>query len=270
MAIEVFNRYEKKYIIEGSTFEKLQNRLFEYMKPDKYNENDKTYSITNLYYDTPDNYFIRTSLQKPKYKEKLRLRAYGVPEPGAKVYAEVKKKVSALVNKRRSEMKLEEAYEFLKFGELPDEKPYHNRQVLHEISYILKKHELRPALYIAYDRRAYFGIDQKDLRISFDCNIRTRRYDLALEAGDYGSPLLGSDCLLMEIKTAQSMPLWLCKLLSEYKIYPTAFSKYGAEYRQMLEAAKAPQVFYNFVPKKAACAHTGAVKDYYWKEDAYV
>lgn len=270
MAIEVFNRYENKYIIEESTFKKLQDRLSEYMKLDKYNEHRETYTITNLYYDTPDNYFIRTSVQKPKYKEKLRLRAYGVPDSGAKVYAEVKKKVSGIVNKRRSELKLEEAYAFLESGELPDEKPYHNRQVLHEISYILKTHVLCPALYIAYDRRAYFGIGQKDLRISFDGNIRTRRYDLALEAGDYGSPLLGTGRLLMEIKTAQSIPLWLCKLLSEYKIYPASFSKYGTEYRQMLEAAKATQLVYNFAPQKAASIHAAAVNAYQWKEDVYV
>lgn len=248
MAIEVFNRYENKYIFNTKVYEKVQSRLSEHMELDEYNKQNETYTISNLYYDTPDNYLIRTSLQKPKYKEKLRLRAYGVPDIDGKVYIEIKKKVAGLVNKRRSSLTLNEAYEFLQTGIIPDAKPYQNRQVLGEISYILKMYELRPALYLAYDRRAYFGAGQQDLRISFDCNIRTRRYDLFLESGDYGASLLDEDQWLMEIKTSQSIPEWLGRLLSEYKIYPTSFSKYGVEYTKTI-IKKEPQIIYSYQPE---------------------
>lgn len=248
MAIEIFNRYETKYILNASVYEKVQSRISEYMELDEYNKQNETYTISNLYYDTSDNYLIRTSLQKPNYKEKLRLRAYGVPNMDEKVYVEIKKKVAGLVNKRRSSLKLNEAYDFLQTGIIPDEKPYQNRQVLKEISYMLEIHDLLPMLYLAYDRRAYFGIGQQDLRISFDCNIRTRRYDLFLESGDYGSPLLNENQWLMEIKSAQSIPVWLGRLLSEYKIYPTSFSKYGAEYTKTV-AGKEQQIIYSYQPK---------------------
>lgn len=251
MAIEVFNRYENKYMLDGDTFRALQGRLSDHMELDAYNRQHETYTITNLYYDTPDSHLIRASLQKPAYKEKLRLRAYGVPDGDAKVYVEIKKKVAGLVNKRRSSLLLDEAYAFLQSRVLPEEQPYQNRQVLREIAYLLEANDLRPALYLAYDRRAYFGIGQHDLRVSFDKNIRTRRCDLALEAGDYGDPLLGRDQWLMEIKVARSIPLWLCEFLSEYNIYPTSFSKYGAEYRRTLESAKAP-LLYGFVPQREA------------------
>ena len=258
MAIEVFNRCENKYMLDADTFEKLQGRLSEYMRPDAYNESRETYTIASLYYDTPDSHLIRTSLEKPKYKEKLRLRAYGVPEPDERVYVEIKKKVSGLVNKRRSALKLGEAYAFLDSGILPEERPWQNRQVLREIDYLLQTHDLHPALYLAYDRRAYFGIDQPDLRISFDRNIRTRRYDLALEAGDYGAPLLERGQCLMEIKAAKSIPLWLCRLLSEDQIYPASFSKYGAEYRKTLETAKTPHPVYSFIPRRAVWPRAAA------------
>lgn len=259
MAIEVFNRYENKYMLDTDTFEALQSRLAEHMRLDAHNRERGTYSITNLYYDTPDNHLIRTSLQKPKYKEKLRMRAYGTPEPGAKVYVELKKKCSGLVNKRRSALTLEDAYAFLASGVLPKEQPYQNRQVLREIDYLLKTHPLGPAVYLAYDRLAYFGVDQPDLRISFDRNIRTRRYDLALEAGDHGAPLLEDDRWLMEIKVANSIPFWLCRLLSEYQIYPTSFSKYGTEYQKTLAAAKALHPVYSFPRREAAWPRAAAV-----------
>ncbi|MGI6004801.1 MAG: polyphosphate polymerase domain-containing protein [Christensenellales bacterium] len=237
MAGEVFNRYENKYLLDEKTFEKLRRRLCDYMEPDRHNRQRGAYTVANLYYDTDDSHLIRTSLQKPKYKEKLRLRAYGVPDKGERVYAEIKKKVAGLVNKRRSALTLSSAYRFLDTGILPAEEPCQNRQVLHEIAYIRSRQALAPALYLAYDRVACFGIGQHDLRVSFDTNIRSRRCDLALEAGDYGESLLEQGVWLMEIKVAQSIPVWLCRLLSEYEVYATSFSKYGTEYLRTLESA---------------------------------
>ncbi|MEL7624378.1 MAG: polyphosphate polymerase domain-containing protein [Clostridiales bacterium] len=246
MAIEVFNRYENKYLLDESTFDKLGQRLSPCLELDPHNRHHAAYTVTNLYYDTADSYLIRTSLQKPKYKEKLRLRSYGVPGENDRIYAEIKKKVAGLTNKRRSQLALADAYSFLATGIMPEEKPYQNVQVLQEIAYIRSRQELIPALYLAYDRRAYFGAGHHDLRISFDCNIRCRRFDLTLEAGDYGQPLLDQGLWLMEIKTAQSIPLWLCRLLSEYKLYPVSFSKYGREYRQSLQKAYPPAAMFHF------------------------
>ncbi len=237
MAIEVFNRFENKYMIDSDTFFKLKQRLSDFMEADAYNKKYDTYSISNIYYDTEDSHLIRTSLAKPDYKEKLRLRSYGTPDADAKVYVEIKKKFCGLTNKRRSAMKLSDAYTFLANGEIPELKPGMNPQVLREIEYILQQHRLVPSLYLAYDRRAYFGIGEHDLRVSFDRNIRSRRYDLFLEAGDYGDMLLDDGMWLMEVKSSESIPLWFARLLSEHKIYPTSFSKYGTVYTQELERA---------------------------------
>lgn len=238
MAIEVFNRYENKYLVDARTCEKLEHRLREYMEPDAYNRDRDTYPIMNVYYDTCDNQLIRASLQKPRYKEKLRLRSYGTPNEMSKVYVEIKKKVSGLTNKRRSELSLPQARAFLSTGVLPAMKGHMNAQVLREVQYLMERNEVRPALYLAYDRRAYFGFGEHDLRVSFDRNIRSRRTELALEAGDYGVPLLEADQLLMEVKSAQSIPLWLARLLSEHRVFPTSFSKYGAEYQRSLMSGR--------------------------------
>jgi hypothetical protein len=243
MAIEVFNRYENKYIVGESILPQLCERLSEYMELDEYNKRFETYSIANIYYDTDDSFLIRTSLSKPKYKEKLRLRSYGAPALDSKVYVEIKKKVAGLVNKRRSAMTLREAYRFLESGNAPKIRDGMNRQVIGEIRYFLQTRELSPAVCISYDRKAYFGIGEHDVRVSFDTNIQARRYDLRLESGAYGERLLDDGLWLMEIKTARSIPIWLCRLLSEYKIYPVSFSKYGAEYKQTLEQSRLPRIY---------------------------
>lgn len=230
MAVEVFNRYEHKYILNKETFNKVLNVIDEHMEADSYNKGYKPYTIANIYYDTPDDYLIRRSLSKPTYKEKLRLRAYGIPDFNSKVYLEIKKKVNGLVNKRRTTLKLNEAYDFINFKKIPLQKDYMNIQVIHEIEYFLKVYELYPKLYLAYDRLAYFEKSNNDLRISFDMNIRSRRYDLKLENGDYGENILADDVYIMEIKTSLAKPLWLTHMLSEFSIPRNSFSKYGTEF----------------------------------------
>lgn len=234
MAIEVFNRHECKYLIDEAVFEEIQDKLIRYMELDNYNKSHELYTISNIYYDTKDNHLIRTSLAKPRYKEKLRLRAYGIPKMDEKVYLEIKKKVCGVVNKRRTKLSLEEAYNFVATGVKPEEKTYMNKQVINEIQYILSIYDLEPKLYLAYDRKAFFSKESRDLRMTFDTNIRTRRYDLFLERGDYGDSLLDKGKWLMEVKAEKNIPLWLSTMLSEYKIFKTSFSKYGKEYEKFL------------------------------------
>lgn len=234
MAIEVFNRYEHKYMLDRETFEKVIKIMDEHMVMDSHNEGHTPYTIANIYFDTPDDYLIRTSLSKPEYKEKLRLRAYGVPDADTKVFLEIKKKFKGIVNKRRTKLKLSEAYRFVSSGKAPEVKEYMNAQVLRELEYFLKIYNLSPKLYLAYDRIAYFEKDNKDLRISFDMNIRSRRYDLALEKGDHGERLLPDGVYLMEIKTSLAKPLWLTHMLTDFDIKRTRFSKYGTEFKNMI------------------------------------
>lgn len=231
MAIEVFNRYESKYLMDSQSFHEIYTRLLQYMELDEYNKNDQFYSISNLYFDTDQHSIIRNSLSKPKYREKLRLRAYGVPKQDAKVYLELKKKVFGIVNKRRTGLKLEEAYEFVRTGVEPELAPYMNKQVIQEIKYFLGRYELQPAVYLTYDRIAMFCKNNRDLRITFDTNIRSRRYDLKLEAGDHGDLIMAQGQWLMEVKAEKTVPVWLAQLLSELGMFRTGFSKYGNEYR---------------------------------------
>lgn len=208
----------------------MQSRIIQFMEADKFNINGNTYSICNVYYDTVRNDIITQSLQKPIYKEKLRLRGYGIPGPEDMVFIEIKKKYDGLVNKRRSRLTLKEAYQMLSSGHAPEIKPYMNRQILKEIEYTISRFDVIPALYIAYDRYAYFEKGNGDFRLTFDTNIRTRREELALEKGDYGERLFPDDVWIMEMKATSAVPLWFARLLSEYRLYPVSVSKYGTEF----------------------------------------
>lgn len=236
MAIEVFNRCEKKYLLKKEQFEELSDRLCAYMVPDAYNGAAAFYPICNLYYDTPDHRLIRNSIEKPVYKEKLRLRSYGRPETADEVFVEIKKKYHGIVNKRRTAMRLEDAYAYLERDiKPPGSKTFRiNQQVLEEIEYFKSFYPLEPKVYLSYERRAYFEQEDGDFRVTFDRNIITRRSDLKLESGSYGERLLPADVYLMEIKINRAVPVWFAQMISALKIYPVSFSKYGTEYQKYL------------------------------------
>ena len=233
MAIEVFNRYEHKYLLDRTTYEQVLNIMDEHMELDAYNTNHEPYTISNIYYDTADDILIRRSIKGPVYKEKLRLRSYGTPDEDTKVFLEIKKKFNGLVNKRRVILKLNEAYAFIRKETVPDSE-YINRQILNEISYFINCYQLMPKVVISYDRVAYFEKGNPDLRVSFDSNIRSRRYDIGLEYGNYGNLLFDDDLYLMEIKTSMAKPLWICDMLTKLDIKRRSFSKYGMEFVQYI------------------------------------
>lgn len=236
MAIEVFNRYEDKYIINETEFNRIIPFIEEHMTRDRYNEENEFYSIYNIYYDTPKFHLIRTSLMKPKYKEKLRLRSYGRVDEDAIVFLEIKKKYHGLVNKRRTKIKITDAKDFIESGECPKCLDYMNPQVLKEIEFFVNYYDLEPKALIAYDRLAYFG--EGDLRVSFDKNIRGRCSNLSLSQNADGERIMDDGFYLMEIKTRLAKPLWLVDLLTKERILRRSFSKYGSYYKMLLKKKK--------------------------------
>lgn len=245
MAIETFNRVEEKYIITKDLYEQLVKEFGDKMVCDEYSADGKFYQIANIYYDTVDDNLIRTSLRKPKYKEKVRLRAYGVPCRDTKVFLELKKKFKGVVNKRRSQLTLEEAYSFSATHQLSQMHSYMNIQVLKELQYAFDIYDLLPKVYIAYKRRAFFGANDSELRITFDKEIVTRRELIGLENGVFGNLLLPKNYLIMEVKYIGRMPLWLTALIEKYQIKKSSFSKYGSEYKKQLEK-RIPKKFGEF------------------------
>ncbi len=224
---EVFKRTEKKYLLTRRQMEVLQAAMADRMEPDVYGK----YSIYNIYFDTPDFSLIRTSIEKPVYKEKIRLRSYCAPHADDSVFLELKKKSEGVVGKRRVTLTLKEAERYLLWRIYPERA---DCQILHEIDFALARYQVVPAAYIAYDREALSGIEDSQLRITFDENITCRKTDLKLEQGRYGISLLEEELILMEIKIPGAMPVWLAELLSEMEIFPVSYSKYGTYYKQYI------------------------------------
>ncbi len=222
----VFKRYELKYLITVAQKKLLLEVIHAHMKPDKYGRT----TIRNIYFDTDNFRLIRRSIEKPVYKEKLRLRSYCEASPNSTIFVELKKKYKSVVYKRRLALYEGDVMAAFESGTpLPS-----SSQIADEIQYFRTYYEsLVPKVFLSYDREAYFAYDENDLRITFDANILYRTTDLSLTLPPSGTPLLSEDMCLMEVKTSGAIPLWLTEVLTKHRIFKTSFSKYGTAYAHM-------------------------------------
>ncbi len=224
---KIFRRYELKYLLTTEQFNIIKNIIELYMNKEKFFNS----TIRNIYYDTSNYYLIRTSIEKPEYKEKIRIRSYKTVDETEEVFVELKKKYKKVVYKRREILPYNQAKRFLEQKIMPNE-----LQITKEIDYAIKYYnDLKPTLFLSYQRTAYIGKEDLNFRITFDKNIIWRTYDIDITKEVGGEYLLSPDMILMEVKTLMGLPRWLLDFLGENKIYKQSFSKYGNAYKKILE-----------------------------------
>lgn len=225
-----FKRYELKYLLNKKEKEEILLAMKPHMKLDDYGRT----VIRNIYFDTENFRLIRRSLEKPVYKEKLRIRSYKPVQITDPVFVEIKKKYKSVVYKRRLLLPEKTVMESFRTGEpLPV-----CSQIGDEIQYFREYYKnLQPSVFLSYEREAFYSLDGSDFRVTFDENILYRRNDISLGNEIYGHPLLGKQQTLMEIKTSGGIPLWMSETLTKHHLYKTSFSKYGSAYQRMMEAA---------------------------------
>lgn len=221
----VFKRYELKYLVTSAQKAKIIESMKPYMELDQYGRT----IIRNIYYDTENYRLIRNSIEKPVYKEKLRVRSYTKADSQSKVFVELKKKYKHVVYKRRCSLTQEEAEQWL----AGKRKCKNQNQITKEIDYFVTYYKiLRPAVFLSYEREAYYCKNGTDFRVTFDENVLFRQEQMSLMEDVWGTSLLPEGNVIMEIKCSGGIPMWMSSVLSEEKIYKTSFSKYGTAYQK--------------------------------------
>src|SRR5699024_5406572 len=155
------------------------------MRSDK-NGIDGKYTVTSLYFESPDKTIYFETKNKLRYRQKLRLRVYDDTDENGTALFEIKQKHKKVVNKRRMLLTLKDAKS--------------NEQVMREIHYFRQLYALYPEMIVSYDRHALHGIEDTELRMTFDFNLQCRNYDLLLEHGPYGKQFIDPDLVVLEVK----------------------------------------------------------------------
>ena len=222
----IFKRKEKKYRLNAEEYQKFMSLVRDKLVPDKHGRS----TLCSLYLDTPEYLLIRNSIDAIAYKEKLRLRSYGAPDDDKKIFFEIKKKYKGVVYKRRVSMRTQDAFEYIESGVPPIDS-----QIMREIDYLMKFYrQPKPNVCILCEREAFFSMEDENVRLTFDENLRYRRGFPNSDNINEGALIVNKGEYIMEIKTPGAMPLWLAHALSECKIYPAKFSKYAHAYYDIM------------------------------------
>ncbi|GIN70576.1 transporter [Bacillus sp. J14TS2] len=227
MAIEIFRRREQKYLITHDQYQELVKRMMPFMRPDR-NGSAGQYTITTLYFESPDNRIYFETKNKLRFRQKLRLRIYDDTNLDGNAFFEIKQKHKKVVNKRRMVLPLSEAYRYLS-GETPESLEDYmtsNLQVFREIDHYRTLYELRPEMVVSYDRHALHHIEDPDLRVTFDLNLRCRNHDLQIEHGPFGEHFIAQNLVVLEVKVSHSIPLWLTRILQDLRCEQRSASKF--------------------------------------------
>ena len=229
----IFKRFEEKFLITNEQAARIEAVLSDRMTPGQFHN----YWVQNLYFDTDNWDVIQTSMQKPYYKEKMRLRCYGALEASDSVFLELKKKCAGITYKRRALLPMQALSQPLE--EVLTEE---SSQIARELEFYLQSTAVTPKMFVAYRRRAYAGKEDAELRVTFDSGIRYRLDPLHFHQPEEGRLVLSEDYQLMEIKTLTSIPLWFARLCSENGVFAGSYSKYAACYTDYWQRACAERV----------------------------
>ena len=226
MAVTIIDRMEQKYFVSFDKYKELMNKIEDKLVKDKYFDE----RIYNIYFDNDQYEFMTKSLDKPLYKEKVRLRSYETADKNSNVFLEIKKKYQGHGNKRRVVINYDEAKEYIDNKTIPNT----NMQIMNELDYTFKKNNLKPKISLTYDRLSYAFKEDDSYRVTFDTNIRysNKKLDLVDLDDDY---CLFNDGYIMEVKTLKGYPTWFIKALNELKLYPVSYSKVGEAYKELKE-----------------------------------
>ncbi|EZH66371.1 hypothetical protein DH09_10585 [Bacillaceae bacterium JMAK1] len=226
-ALEIFQRYELKYLIPYSTYEEITSLLQKRMKFDPYGDEQGCYNIVSLYFDSDDDKIYNETRNNLNFRQKLRLRVYGESNLNSTSFLEIKQKYNRVVNKRRTLITLKDAYDYL-YNNAYNRENYNvsNPQILGEVSAFSSLYELKPSVVVSYDRQALAGIDEPDLRVTFDFNLMTRSDNLQIEDGPDGDLFVDPNMVIMEVKVSNSVPFWLSRMLSDYECERKSVSKF--------------------------------------------
>jgi len=241
--VNVFRRYEKKFLLTIRQRDELLPLLKQRMAYDEYCPNGKPYIVRNIYYDTKNDDMIRLSIDRPPFKEKIRLRKYGrFDVQNNEVFIEIKRKYNGIGTKRRVMVTDEEAAKVLARQPIDRKSDYYSNQILSEVAYLVKIYHVVPTVFMSYSRLAFTDREDPQFRLTIDDDILTRRDCFDFTKGPSGQPLLEEGYVVMEVKVGKAMPLWFAQALSHKGVYLTSYSKYGKEFESRIRKEIAEDV----------------------------
>ena len=227
--IRAFNRFELKYILTLAQAEQFKSSLRAYVVPDEHGNVNGRYTVSSLYYDSPDLRCYHEKADGLKYRRKLRIRRYQTGDlltEETPVFVEIKQRVDRVTQKRRARLPYGDALRLGNDRQLPDHDP-EDKAFIEEVFVFLWQYNLQPMSIVHYDRQAFVGTRYDvGLRVTFDTSLAFQAHPLHLHEPASSLPMLSPERVVMEIKVNERIPCWLTEMIAAHNLQLIRVSKY--------------------------------------------
>lgn len=229
-------RFERKYLVPNHHLPSLRKSLSPFVLPDKHTlltpSDYPEYTVRSIYFDSPDLDALYDKSEGVEIRKKLRIRAYNTPEQNKGLFFEIKRKIGNKIGKNRAfipqlnfESILQEGWDDRTQSPLNDK----TKADLHTFLFYYHKKNQQPVNLIVYDREAYHGKFNSEVRITFDKNIRSK---LNPSNQDLFTNLdldpVWPHHFILEIKYFHApMPSWAKNIVDSFSLQTAALSKYA-------------------------------------------
>ena len=215
-------RQEFKFYISNEEIIFLRNSLKLFMKLDKNsNKIKKNYTITSLYFDSPNNDAFNDKVDGIHTREKFRIRKYSESEI---IKFESKKKIENVISKTSKIIDSDTAKNLFEnnIHLLKTKKS----EFLDRSFALIKCNGLRAKNIIEYDREAYY-LPYGNIRITFDLNLRTYNSNKNFfDSVKSPTPIFYDKINILEIKYSLPLPEHLKFILKKITANRCAISKF--------------------------------------------
>lgn len=246
------NRYELKYVLDWPTYFRVRNEITPLFKRDPAAGTSGRYDVISRYYDTPTLDFFWEKIDGEDPRIKVRLRTYTHHDSERRkqgFFLEIKEKNNKTVFKKRVPIDREYVGGFLMYPfwneNFINKQDVPTRGATEELLFLKTTRQLKPTLIISYTREPFVSIDNLNVRITFDSDVRYRSGDYSLTRQSMDKHVLSPHHIIMEIKYTDYFPQWIVQLIQKYNCDARTFSKYGigmehflGEQQMLLEAGR--------------------------------
>ena len=223
--IRSFNRFEIKYVAPHREAQRFVDELQGYVHPDPNCRSEWGYPVHSVYWDSDGLHLFWEKIEGLKNRRKLRFRRYA---DNSQAFIEIKQRTDRTVQKRRVLWPLDKVLQVFGDGVDTSEQLIQPEDAVASEALVLKhRYQLKPCMAISYLRRAYFGVFESDLRITFDRRVQYLHTEL-----DFRRPFPGGRYLvdprlvIMEVKFNDRVPVWLAKAVRRHGFQMIRLSKY--------------------------------------------
>ena len=227
-----FERREFKYFVPNKLLGDLRMRFLQYMEHDPYcaGREHNQYCVRSVYLDTDNLLFYHEKIEGLKIRKKLRVRVYNDIEAKSPAFLEIKRKFENTVFKERVKISLPETVTLMNGANLQildEDTSFSEAATLGKFLYLKKRLNLRTKVLVTYEREALMGLDDPNLRVTFDINPRSfpnpRLEDIYREDDLI---CFSKHAFILEVKFNGRMPVWIRNIIRDYRLHLQAISKY--------------------------------------------